>query len=233
MIKNKTILITGSTNGLGKSIGNILSINNNIIYNGRQDKIEKNYIKANLSTFKGLNNLLSKLPKKIDILILNIGINDRKSIFETTKTDLELVINTNTIIPLLLIQNLVNNQKLTKNCQILFIGSILGVTNDSKSIAYTFTKGALYNITKYLAQELTKNGIRVNLVNPGFFESNWHKDKTKKQLNKIINKIPLKRMAKTEEIAKFCINILENEYLTGSIHNVSGGYDLFNTSNSN
>jgi pteridine reductase len=108
-------------------------------------------------------------------------------------------------------------------------GSIVNITDVgaqkawSRYPSYTVSKAALESLTRILARALAP-GIRVNAIAPGFvLQSDIVSDE---EWRRLINRIPLKRAARAEEIASALEFLLKNEYITGQTITVDGGYSL-------
>jgi NAD(P)-dependent dehydrogenase (short-subunit alcohol dehydrogenase family) len=93
----------------------------------------------------------------------------------------------------------------------------------SRYPSYTVSKAALESLTRILARALAPK-IRVNAIAPGFvLQSDIVSDE---EWQRLVNRIPLKRAARTEEIASALEFLLKNEYITGQTIVVDGGYSL-------
>ncbi|GAG95777.1 unnamed protein product, partial [marine sediment metagenome] len=123
-----------------------------------------------------------------------------------------------------LIQKLRN--KIKPNGKIIFIGAVLGKEPDASSISYGVSKGSLPILCKYLAKEFAPRKITVNVVAPGFIETEWHKDKPKDQIERIKNKTLLKRFGYPNEVSDICQALINNDYITGQTIYIDGGYNL-------
>jgi pteridine reductase len=93
----------------------------------------------------------------------------------------------------------------------------------SRYPSYTVSKTALESLTRILARALAPK-IRVNAIAPGFvLQSDIVSDE---EWQRLVNRIPLKRAARTEEVASALEFLLKNEYITGQTIVVDGGYSL-------
>lgn len=232
----KTVLITGSTRGIGKQIGlDLLKDNYFVYFNGRtQDSINNLYkeinsinshkiIKADLSYIEDIDKISQSIDN-IDILILNAGITDRTSFGEISLEDWNHVFNVNLTNQFFLIQNL--KDKIRENGKIIFISSIAGLMADSVSISYGVSKGAINVLVPYLAKVFADKKITVNAIAPGFVESEWHKTKSKAQIKRIAKKCLANRFGTTEEISKLVQSIINNDFINGQVIRCCGGYNL-------
>ena len=116
--------------------------------------------------------------------------------------------------------------KIPPHSRIVFIGSLMGIHPHGTSIAYGVTKSAVHALALNLVKCFEGTGTTINAIAPGFVETEWQKEKPQEIRNNICNKTALKRFATVEEIAdavKFCLN---NDFINGSILEISGGYSF-------
>ena len=231
------ILITGSTNGIGKQIGiDLLNQGQFIYFNGSTNEsclnlgIELiNYgsfdiLRADLSNIDEVN-WISEQINDLDVLILNAGITDRTPFGEIKLEKWNKVLNINLTNQFFLIQCLKN--KINQNGRIIFISSILSKIPQGVSISYSVSKAGINMIVPHLAKEFANKKITVNAICPGFIESeNWHKNKTKDQLDNICNQVLLKRFGTQKEVSSLVQEIIKNHYINGTTIDITGGYNL-------
>lgn len=168
--------------------------------------------------------LLMREKPSIDCLILNTGATLRKTIQETTNEDWERIMQINVNSNVFLIRDLFD--KIPPHSRIVFIGSLMGIHPHGTSLAYGVSKSAVHALALNLVKCFEGTGTTVNVIAPGFVETEWQKEKPLEIRNNICNKTALKRFATVEEIvetAKFC---LKNAFVNGSILEVSGGYSF-------
>lgn len=234
----RTIVITGSTKGIGKAIGiKFLKQGYYVIFNYAQDdeacrllreeiKIyDGNYevIKNDFSDEKAIDDFVNQLKKhKIDKLVLNAGITNRTSWTEMSMEQWNHVMHVNLTVPAFLIQKI--GKQMCVGGGILCIGSILGEYAHSMSIPYGVSKAGLHFLAESLVKEYCEREITINAICTGFTDTQWQKRKPEEQRSRIQSKIALKRFAEPEEIANLAYEILTNKYMTGSVVKIDGGY---------
>lgn len=238
----KYAFVTGSTKGIGKAIGiKLLQEGYFVVFNyckSEKDaelleaEINVQYsdcysiLKADLSDLNQVMTTADQLRKRlpqIDLLVFNAGLTDRSPFGEIKQEDWLGVFNANVNVPFFLLQELLPN--ITKGGNIVFIGSMLGNIPHSVSVSYGVTKSAIHSLVKNLVKFLSKDKITINAIAPGFVDTDWQKEKPDWLREKITGKIALQRFARTEEVAELCYQIVQNEYLTGQIIQLDGGYD--------
>lgn len=239
--KNKTVLITGGTRGIGKSIAEVFEkAGASLILTGTKpggiDKFNQEYGNSNrfyhtldFSSPESVDSFLSDLDdyKSIDVCINNAGINIIEEFIETKTTDFDVLMDINLKGPYLLNKYCAKRMKENLSGRIVNICSIWSeITRPGRSL-YTMAKNALHGLTQTMAVELAQYNIMVNSVSPGFTLTDLTKlTNTKEELMSIEEKIPARRMALPEEIANVVVFLSsdQNSYLTGQNIVVDGGY---------
>lgn len=235
----KTALITGANGGIGIAMVKLFLESGYKVFahyyrNKRHlDEItNKNLfvIQANLSVSieadKLFDIVLSK-TKLVNILINNAGIyNPVDNFINLNLNLLDEALNINLKTPFLLSKRFIDTMKEFKEGRIVNISSI-GVKygGSPTSMPYTISKAALESMTLSFAKEGAKYNILVNALRLGVVDTDIHDVGVLKDMNKRIDMIPLKRMAKPEEIAEYVLFLAseKSKFTTGSIMTIAGG----------
>jgi len=232
----KNALVTGSTRGIGLQIGlDLLKSGYSVYFNGRKEPTPElqtgvgsfllNFIQADCSSIGSIDTIANQIPPTgLDALILNVGMTDRTTMAHMSLGNWNTVLRTNLTIPMFLIQRLYPS--LNYNSKIIFITSISGIVPDSVSIPYGVSKAAANMLVKYLAKELAHKKINVNAIAPGYTMTGWHQNKPQDQLARIANKTLLNRFGTPKEISSVVQMLIKNDYITGQILQVDGGFKL-------
>lgn len=240
-LKNKTILITGASSGIGRSTAIVCSqMGARLFITGRnKDKLqdtlnhlegnEHNFFCADLSKTEELNNLIEHSPE-IDGLVNNAGIAEIAPVNFITQEKLHNVFEINTYAPIFLLEGLLKNKKIKNGASIVFTSSIAGnfVFPFGHSM-YSASKAAVNAFARNAALELAKKNIRVNNVCPGMIETDFiHGILSPKMLEEDAKKYPLKRYGKPEEVAYGIVYLLSDasSFVTGTELLIDGGYTL-------
>lgn len=238
----KTAIVTGGTKGIGKSIVVELLKQDYFVWTNYANddkaaedaskdfqKISSHYkiIKADQSQKKSFYQFIKEIrenSKAINCIIGNTGLTVRKKNFEITDDDWEKVMFATVNSHFYLIRDL--HTLIENNSRIVFIGSMLGILPHATSLPYGVSKAALHALGRNLVKEFEGTGTTVNIIAPGFVETEWQKNKPLEIRNNIYQKTAIKRFATPKEVADtvmFCIN---NSYINGSVLEINGGYSF-------
>lgn len=244
-LEGKTILVTGSSSGIGRGIAIECSkMGATVILNGRNvDRLKETLemlkgtghaiLAADISIQDEIDRLIAEVSS-LDGCVLCAGIPQVCPVKHFKRNDIEDILNVNTIAPIMIISSLIKKKKIHKGSSVVLIESISGVYVGTKGdVSYNASKAALNGFMKGAALELANQGIRINAINPGLvptnilnlsndmFAENHHTDL-------MVNSYPLKRYGTPEDIAYGCIYLLSDasSWVTGTNIVIDGGYIL-------
>ena len=239
----KTALITGASRGIGRAIAiEFAKEGANIVINYSKDelgaeetlKILKGIgvvaykIKEDVSSFKGAEKIIDFTLKsfgKIDILVNNAAKSTIGLFMDSSKEEIENILNTNLLGPLywskMAIPHMIN-----KNGVILNISSMWGEVGASCEVLYSTSKGGINLFTKALAKEMAPSNIRVNAIAPGVIDTSMNSFLSKEDRKDLEEEIPFGRFGSPEEIGKIAVFLCskDSSYITGQIIRADGGY---------
>ena len=242
-MKRDTVLVTGSSRGIGSAIAKTLAKENyNIVINYKENETEAKKVFEEIKTYnpnilmiqadirktievENMFNEIEKVFGNVDILVNNAGIASVRFFQDITEEEWEDIFNVNVHGSYRCIKRAIPSMINNKYGKIIGISSIWGVTGGALEAHYSATKGAMIAMNKALAKELVYSGITVNTVAPGGVDTDMLKDLPKESIDEYCSEFPLQRLAKPEEIAsavKFLIS-KEASYITGHVLNVNGG----------
>lgn len=240
----RTVLITGSSRGIGAAIARRLNDEYKIVINYKNskdeafkllDELRKTNpnviaIKADVSKEEEVEMMFSVAEKNfghVDILINNAGISHFSLIqdieFETWKE----VINTNLNSVFLNSKRAIPNMISNQYGVIINMSSIWGDFGASMEALYSTSKGGINTFTKAMAKELAPSGIRVNAIAPGIVDTDlMRRDFTEDELEELKAEVSINRFAKPSEIAGLVRYLISDEasYITGDIIHINGGF---------
>jgi acetoacetyl-CoA reductase len=165
---------------------------------------------------------------RIDFLVNNAGITVDKTVRKMTPEDWHNVLNVNLFGAFAMIKAVLEHMIERGSGRIVNISSVIGETGNVGQANYAASKAGLFGLTKSLALEMAQRGITVNCVAPGFIGTEMVAAIPAAVLDKVIEKIPQRRLGKPEEVARVVSFLLEDEssYITGAVYAVNGGLDM-------
>ena len=240
----KTVLITGSSRGIGAATCRRLAENYKIVINYNNSKDEALLlldeirkvnpmslaIKADVSKEDEVNYLFDTIEKNfgsVDILINNAGKSYVGLIQDMEFDKWQEIINTNLSSVFLTSKRAIGPMISQKYGVIINMSSIWGREGAALEACYSATKGAINSFTKALSKELSPSNIRVNAIAPGVVLTDMMKeDFSKRELDLIREDIGMGRLADPKEIADLIAYLVSDEasYITGSIIDINGGF---------
>ncbi len=241
---NKVIIVTGASRGIGKEIAKGLSKKGYQVianYNKseeqaiklkeelKKENINIDIFKADVSKRKEAEELVKYTIRKfgkIDVLINNAGISQIKEFTQITDEDWNNIINTNLNSVFYMTQETCKNMIHNKKGCIINISSIWGVIGASCEVHYSVSKAGIDAITKSLAKEMGPSNIRVNSIAPGIINTEMNNKLSEKEIENIKEEIPLEKIGKAQDIEKCIEWLIEDEYTTGQIISINGGWGI-------
>jgi 3-oxoacyl-[acyl-carrier protein] reductase len=242
-LKDKVVLITGSSSGIGKTTairfakeGAKVVVNYNVNKKGGEETLEeiKKYtegllIQADVSKPDEVKLMFDEIEKKfgtVHILINNAAIpNDKVPYLEASYEQILELVNTDLIGPMLCSQQAIKLMQKQGFGKILNTSSIRGAEHGGRSVVYASSKAGLNSFSKTLAKMVAPN-IQVNAVAPGFVKTRNYDKMTKEQIESFIDQTYLKRWVTENEIADAFIFLAKNDAMTGQVIYVDAGFTL-------
>lgn len=239
--KDKTVLVTGASRGIGKAIAAKFAAQGAFVIGtatteASANQITKNFTSDNLSGSGLILNIADKLSvedfenklKQLnapDILVNNAGITRDNLLMRMKDDEWEDVVNT----------NLTGMYRVTKLClrammkarygRIINISSVVGLSGNAGQTNYSASKAGMIGFTRSLAREVGSRGVTVNAVAPGFIETDMTNELNIDVRDSILNQIALGRLGQADEIASVVDFLASDEaaYITGQTISVNGG----------
>ena len=241
-LKDKNIIVTGASGGIGKSIVEKFYENGaNILATGtRIEKLEElkkkfsniKIIKFDISQHEKIeefiNNATEELGGSLDCIVNNAGITKDNLTIRMSLEEWSKVIDTNLTSTFLMCKYSIKKMLKNKFGKIINITSVVGHTGNVGQANYTASKAGIVAMSKSLAIEYAKKNINVNCISPGFISTTMTDQIDEKHKEAIIAKIPCNRLGKPEDIANAVIFLgsANSDYINGETIHVNGGMYL-------
>ena len=238
-LKNKNIIVTGASGGIGSSIIKRLNDNGaNILATGTKlQKLED--LKSKFNSIKILKfdisesnkisdfieNATKELGGSLDGLINNAGITQDSLAIRMSIDEWKKVIDVNLTSVFLLSKFAIKRMLKNKSGKIVNITSVVGHTGNLGQANYTASKAGIVAMSKSLAIEYAKKNININCISPGFIKTAMTDKIEDKFKEVIVSKIPSARLGEPEDIANAALFLLSNQsnYINGETLHVNGG----------
>ena len=236
--KNKNILITGASGGIGNAlVKKFVSLGGNVLGAGTKteklDLIKKQYPSIKVKKFdignhSGIEEFIDNVSLelgRLDVLINNAGINMDNLSLRMKDEEWKKVIDINLTSTFLLSKHAIKKMLKNKFGRIVNITSVVGHTGNSGQSNYSASKAGIIGMSKSLANEYAKKNITVNCVSPGFIVSDMTMNIADKVKLYLTSRIPMGKLGTGEDVSN-CVAFLSSEqasYVTGETIHVNGG----------
>ena len=245
MLKDKVVLVTGASRGIGKAIAIELGKNNARIVGtatsaAGAEKITE-YLAAEGIQGKGMvldvcseesvAECMSAIVEEfgvIEILVNNAGITRDTLMMRMKLEQWEEVYQTNLRSIFLTSKACLRGMMKNKHGRIINISSVVGATGNPGQVNYASSKSGMFGFTKSLAREVANRGITVNCVAPGFIQTDMTDELNDEQKSHILGSVPMARLGQVNEIANAVRFFASDDasYITGHTLHVNGGMHM-------
>ena len=236
--KNKNIIITGATGGIGGSlVKKFISLNGNVLGTGTKaeklNQLEKENSglkvkKFDISNHSKIEEFIENASNELgglDILINNAGVNIDNLSLRMKDEEWKKVIDLNLTSTFLLSKYAIKKMLKNKFGRIVNITSIVGHSGNLGQSNYSASKAGIIGMSKSLAIEYAKKNITINCVSPGFIVSDMTNNLPEKVKDQLTSRIPMARLGNGDDVSN-CVAFLSSEttsYVTGETIHVNGG----------
>ncbi|MGX8713246.1 MAG: 3-oxoacyl-[acyl-carrier-protein] reductase [bacterium] len=245
LLVNKTAIVTGATRGIGHAIAvRFAKEGCNIAFCGRErssamENVEaelnglgvkaKGYA-ANVADFQSAQNFVKQVLAdfgKVDILINNAGITDDSAVKRMTEEQFDRVVGVNLKSVFCMTKAIQPSMWRQGHGSIVNIGSVVGIAGNYNQANYAASKAGIIGFSKSCAKEFATRNIRVNVVAPGFIETEMTAEVPKELMDTWCSRIPMKRPGTPDEVAQACVFLSSDmcPYITSVVLPVCGGME--------
>ena len=238
-LSNKNVFVTGSTRGIGLAIAHkFASLGANVVLNGRSAISEEllaqfaDYgvkvvaISGDVSDNADAKRMVDKAVEalgSVDILINNAGITKDGMALRMSEEDFDAVLKINLTGTFNMTQAVLKPMTKAREGAIINLSSVVGLTGNAGQANYAASKAGVIGFSKSIAREVAARNVRVNVIAPGFIESDMTAVLSDKIKDAMMGQIPMKRFGQAEEVAEVAVFLAKQEYMTGQVLSIDGG----------
>jgi 3-oxoacyl-[acyl-carrier protein] reductase len=238
-LQDQVALVTGASRGIGAAIADSLASagarvfgtattdNGAAAISGRKIEGLKG-LTLDVNDHEGISAVLAEISKQASaptILVNNAGVTRDQLLMRMSEDDWETVLNTNLRSVYRLSKACLRGMMKARSGRIISISSVIGSMGNAGQANYAAAKAGMMGFSRSLAREVGSRGITVNVVAPGFIDTDMTRDLNETQREAMLNDIPLKRLGEAADIAA-AVNFLASpaaSYITGQTLHVNGG----------
>ena len=231
--KNKVVLITGGSRGMGAETAKLLAENGARVFCAQRTSSNHEDIIINLDDINSPLKIISEIKKKtkrLDILINNAGIMKENTVEEISLEEWNNHLTINLTIPFLLIKYAMPLLKINRG-SIVNVGSIEGLSNNPRHPAYGASKSGLHGLTRAVAVDHGMDGVRCNAVAPGWINTKLNQefinklDANNNFSERLKNIHPIGRFGEPKDVANLICWLVSEEasFVTGQVWTIDGG----------
>ena len=244
--KNRTVLVTGATGGLGTAMCKKLFTDGYKVVGNyhTKEKAEKWMIDmksegfdielfyGDVSDFESCTKMIESINAKyghIDTLVNNAGITRDGRLVNMSVEDWHAVINTNLNSVFNCTRNVIQGMIDRKFGRIINISSVNGQRGQFGQTNYSAAKAGMHGFTKSLSVEVAKYGVTVNTISPGYIGTDMVMAVPEKVLTQIVAQVPMGRLGGTHEVAHLVSFLASEEtsFITGANYSINGGQHVY------
>ena len=238
-LKNKNIIVTGASGGIGNSIVKKLNQSGaNILASGTRieklEELKKEFEKINILKFdisqsekieEFIENATKELGGSLDCIVNNAGITQDNLAIRMSLDEWKKVIDINLTSTFLMSKFAIKKMLKNKSGKIVNITSVVGHTGNLGQANYTASKAGIVAMSKSLAIEYAKKNININCISPGFIKTAMTDKIDEKFKEVIISKIPSARLGEPDDIANAVCFLCSDQssYINGETLHINGG----------
>ena len=234
-MEGKVAIVTGASRGIGAAIARELAARGARVIAGYRtgadeaaalcNEIGAVAVQSDVSTMAGVLALVAAAGERIDVLVNNAGTTRDGLLLRMADEDWDSVLRTNLDGTFRMCRAVSEVMLGQRSGSIVNVTSVSGIRGNAGQANYGASKAAVAAMSRALAKELAKRGVRVNCVAPGFIDTDMVKRMDPRVVEEVLKRIPMQRLGLPEEVAKVVAFLASDDarYITGQEWVIDGG----------
>lgn len=231
---SRSVLVTGGNRGIGLAVARAFADAGDkvaITYRSGEPPAGFLAVKCDITEPEQVEQAYKEIEEKhgpVEVLVANAGVTRDQLLMRMTEEDFTTVLDTNLTGTFRVVKRANRGMLRARKGRIVLISSVVGLLGSAGQANYAASKAGLVGFARSLARELGSRNITVNVVAPGFVDTDMTRALDDKQRENIVKQVPLARYARPEEIAA-SVRFLASEeaaYITGAVIPVDGGLGM-------
>ncbi|MFJ4846183.1 MULTISPECIES: 3-oxoacyl-[acyl-carrier-protein] reductase [unclassified Streptomyces] len=231
---SRSVLVTGGNRGIGLAIARAFADAGDqvaITYRSGEPPAGFLAVRCDITDPEQVEQAYKEIEEKhgpVQVLVANAGVTRDQLLLRMSEEDFTSVIDTNLTGTFRMVKRASKAMLRARKGRVVLISSVVGLTGQAGQANYAASKAGLVGFARSLARELGSRNITVNVVAPGFVDTDMTRVLTEEQRKGIVGQVPLGRYAEPEEIAASVRFLASDEaaYITGAVIPVDGGLGM-------
>jgi 3-oxoacyl-[acyl-carrier protein] reductase len=188
-------------------------------------------VQCDVTSTESVDAAFSTIEEKfgpVEVAIANAGITKDKLLVRMADEDIDDVLNTNLIGAIRVARRATRSMTQARSGRIIFVSSVVALMGSAGQVNYAASKAGLVGAARSLAREIGSRGVTINVIAPGFIDTDMTAELSEDRKNQIVGNIPLARYGSASEVADAVAFLASPEaaYITGSVIPVDGGLGM-------
>jgi 3-oxoacyl-[acyl-carrier protein] reductase len=231
---SRSVLVTGGNRGIGLAIARAFAENGDVVtitHRSGEPPNGLSGVRCDVTDQDSVDAAFDQVQERhgpVEVLVANAGVTRDTLLLRMSDDDFRTVVDTNLTGAFRVVRRAARGMLRARKGRIVLIGSVVGLLGSPGQTNYAATKAGLIGMARSIARELGSRGITVNVVAPGFVESDMTAELSEERRAEILAGIPLARYASADEVARVVRWVASDEaaYITGAVIPVDGGLGM-------
>ena len=231
---SRSVLVTGGNRGIGLAIARAFAENGDVVtitHRSGEPPDGLSGVRCDVTDQDSVDAAFDQVQERhgpVEVLVANAGVTRDTLLLRMSDDDFRTVVDTNLTGAFRVVRRAARGMLRARKGRIVLIGSVVGLLGSPGQTNYAATKAGLIGMARSIARELGSRGITVNVVAPGFVESDMTAELSEERRAEILAGIPLARYASADEVARVVRWVASDEaaYITGAVIPVDGGLGM-------